>query len=210
MIHSQSTLAGVGPNCIAVLQRIFPCKDMQQEIEVTDEEHLIAIDKTQVNPSGCVTHAGDHCWQQRKEAGSWGCGSYKLHSLKHTEASLSYPRAYYPQCGLSQANLTALAVYPSLLNDSFCWRVSLSLLGLPVYLAPRSEKPLKPSLWVATSMPGKVLSIAGISDYGGFAKWRQQGTEKEAGKLPGSVKVRYVLYMRLTWLEANSLNDRLF
>lgn len=87
MIHSQSTLAGVGPNCIAVLQRIFPCKDMQQEIEITDEEHLIAIDKTQVNPSGCVTHAGDHCWQQRKDAGSWGCGSYKLHSLKHTAAS---------------------------------------------------------------------------------------------------------------------------
>lgn len=119
MIHSQSTLAGVGPNCIAVLQRIFPCEDMQQEIEVTDEEHLIAIDKTQVNLSGCVTHAGDHCWQQRKEAGSWGCGSYKLHSLKHTAASLSYPRAYYPQCGLSQANLTALAVYPVYLMTPF-------------------------------------------------------------------------------------------
>lgn len=49
MIHSQSALTGYRPNSIALLQRIslgiFGAK-----IEVSDKEHLIAIDKTKNIP----------------------------------------------------------------------------------------------------------------------------------------------------------------
>lgn len=59
-------------------------------------------------------------------------------------------------------------------------------------------------------MPVKVLRIADISDYGGFAKRRQQGKGEKAGQLSGSSKVRYVPYPFLILLEANSQSGRLF